>query len=103
MRNTLLAGFAVALMVGASTSPAAQFCRLETNARGERVTSCYGRVSQETQMRAQNRLSKLGYYRGPIDGVMGEGTRKAISRFQRDSGLRVTGSLTGPTLSALGL
>jgi hypothetical protein len=44
---------------------------------------------------AQRALVKLGY--GPLktDGVLGQGTRQAIERFQRDRGLPGTGEL-GP-------
>ena len=47
----------------------------------------------------QARLQNLGYYEGKIDGIAGEGTANAIASFQRDSGLRDTGSADGKTLS----
>jgi len=52
---------------------------------------------------AQTQLAKEGYYRGDIDGVLGPETRRAITSFQSDHGLRVTGNLTQETLSTLGL
>jgi len=52
---------------------------------------------------AQERLSRLGYYRGEIDGTFGPQTRRAIERYQNRHGLRVTGYLTTDTLDALGL
>jgi hypothetical protein len=52
---------------------------------------------------AQERLAREGYYRGEIDGVVGPQTRRAIARYQRDQGLRVTGALTRDTVQALGL
>jgi hypothetical protein len=51
----------------------------------------------------QERLAAEGYYRGEIDGVFGPATRRALARYQRDHGLRVTGHLTADTLQALGL
>ncbi len=54
-----------------------------------------------TEMQAQLRLRQLGYYRGPIDGIIGRGTRYAIVRFQRDYRLPVTGRLDHRTLRAL--
>jgi hypothetical protein len=51
----------------------------------------------------QTQLSKEGYYRGEIDGVLGPETRRAIVSFQSDHGLRATGNLTRETLSTLGL
>jgi Putative peptidoglycan binding domain len=52
---------------------------------------------------AQTQLAKEGYYGGDIDGVLGPETRRAITSFQSDHGLRVTGNLTQETLSTLGL
>ena len=52
---------------------------------------------------AQERLSKQGYYRGQIDGVFGDETRRAVMRFQSEHGLRETGNLTADTRHALGL
>jgi len=61
---------------------------------------------QESQMRAKNRemqmlLNDLGYKAGTADGIIGPGTRKAISKFQRDQGLAVTGKLNPATKRAL--
>jgi hypothetical protein len=57
--------------------------------------------SHRTKVRAQIRLRQLGYYRGPIDGSIGYGTRRAIARFQRHHGLPSTGWLDWRTLRAL--
>ena len=57
--------------------------------------------SHRTKVRAQIRLRQLGYYRGPIDGSIGYGTRRAIARFQRHYGLPATGWLDSRTLRAL--
>lgn len=50
---------------------------------------------------AQKALSRIGY--GPLtaDGLMGAGTRGAIERFEKASGLPVTGELGPRTLKAL--
>lgn len=40
----------------------------------------------------QASLLRLGYNPGPVDGVMGPGTRQAISNYQYAWGLPVTGS-----------
>ena len=50
---------------------------------------------------AQTQLERQGYYRGEIDGIVGPETRRAIMRYQRDRGLRVTGNLNLDTLHAL--
>jgi len=51
----------------------------------------------------QSQLAKRGYYRGAIDGVLGDQTEAAIARYQEDSDLSVTGVVTAATLQALGL
>ena len=51
----------------------------------------------------QTRLARAGYYRGPIDGVMGSGTRYAIRAYERDHGLRMDGVINGPLLRSMGL
>jgi hypothetical protein len=51
----------------------------------------------------QQELAREGYYRGPIDGLVGPGTRSAISAYQQDNGLRVTGTINGHLLDALDL
>lgn len=47
----------------------------------------------------QRRLQTLGYDPGPVDGVLGEGTREAIRALQEDRGLEATGEI-GPALVA---
>ena len=51
----------------------------------------------------QSDLAREGYYRGAIDGVYGPQTRVAITRYQSNHGLQVTGSLTPATLQSLGV
>lgn len=41
----------------------------------------------------QLRLNALGYDSGEVDGLMGQRTAAAISRFQRDNRMRVTGEI----------
>ncbi|MEM7067753.1 MAG: peptidoglycan-binding domain-containing protein [Pseudomonadota bacterium] len=50
--------------------------------------------SREQVKSDQSALAALGYYSGKIDGIPGRGTRAAVSGFQRDHGLAVTGNLT---------
>jgi hypothetical protein len=51
----------------------------------------------------QSALARTGYYDGPIDGRLGETTRKALRRYQRDRGLKVTGSIDQGVIEALRL
>lgn len=46
-------------------------------------------------------LKKLGHYTGPVDGILGPVSRKAITGFQEKHGLDATGLLDKPTLSLL--
>lgn len=50
---------------------------------------------------AQEYLNALGYEVGPVDGVLGGDTRRAIQRFQRVTNLPATGELTTSTLGTL--
>jgi hypothetical protein len=51
----------------------------------------------------QSALTKRGYYRGPIDGIIGAGSHRAIRAFQTDQGLPVTGLIDRKLISALQL
>ncbi len=48
-------------------------------------------------------LARDGYYNGPVDGLVGPGTQAAIAAYQRDNGLRVTGTITNGLLRSLGI
>ena len=52
---------------------------------------------------SQARLKELGYDPGTLDGAWGAKTRSAVERFQRDSGLPVTGELDSQTTEKLGV
>jgi hypothetical protein len=51
----------------------------------------------------QQQLANAGYYNGPIDDILGSGTRAAIRQYQADNGLAVTGTITQSLLQSLGL
>lgn len=53
--------------------------------------------------RAQRLLRELGYYDGPIDGLYGPRTHRALRDYQLDHDLPVTGRLDEPTARRLGL
>ena len=61
----------------------------------------YGNGSIVIQV--QSRLARAGYYRGPIDGVMGPRTHYAIRAYERDHGLRVDGMISGQLVRNMGL
>jgi putative peptidoglycan binding protein len=51
----------------------------------------------------QTKLRRLGYYCGPINGVFTPDVSDAIARLQKNSSMRVTGTLTVPVRRALHL
>jgi hypothetical protein len=54
-------------------------------------------------VKVQTALAQLGFYHGPINGIMDSGSRHAIRRFQRTSGLVETGLVDPALLKALRL
>lgn len=46
----------------------------------------------------QSQLAYLGYYAGPVDGIVGPNTRRGVRNFQTDQGLGVDG-IVGPITS----
>jgi hypothetical protein len=62
-----------------------------------------GQSSNGVVSSVQSQLTKRGYYRGTIDGVLGDQTEAAIARYQEDNDLSVTGVVTAATLQSLGL
>lgn len=57
----------------------------------------------DTLRAMQRELSAEGHDAGAIDGQWGENTREALRAFQRERELEPTGTLTLPTLAALGI
>ncbi len=51
----------------------------------------------------RRQLAQSGYYHGAIDGVIGEGTRRAIRSYERANGLHVDGEIDDQLLSTMGL
>jgi|GEM_PF-1393848 len=54
-------------------------------------------------LQVQEALRDKGYRPGPVDGLMGRKTRRAIKKFQKDTNIAVTGRADKNTLIALGL
>ena len=50
----------------------------------------------------QKALARRGYYHGPIDGVIGKSTRRAIRGYRADYGLPVSSRIDYELLKALG-
>ncbi|MEO1592029.1 MAG: peptidoglycan-binding protein [Cyanobacteria bacterium J06632_22] len=59
-------------------------------------------TQQAESVRAlQEQLQQRGYYDGPVDGLYGSGTERAVQSFQQDTGLPSTGEIDIPTLQEL--
>lgn len=56
-----------------------------------------------TVREAQRVLRELGYYAGPVDGIVGPEDRTAVRKFQGAKGLHLSGNLDPGTVAALGL
>lgn len=54
----------------------------------------------EKVKRVQSGLTAYGYYNGAIDGKVGPDTKAALSKFQKDFSLKITGTITPEVLSA---
>lgn len=68
------------------------------------IPSAYAQEASLTrpQMReAEQKLAELGYWTGPIDGVLDPATRAALTAFQKWEGRSVTGRLTIAELEAI--
>lgn len=59
------------------------------------------RYNAETVYKVQRLLTELSYAPGPIDGIYGRKTRRAIRLFQRDERLPVTGEISDNLLARL--
>ena len=55
----------------------------------------------DVELAVQQELAKLGYYHGPVDGVIGPETQRAIRWFQSVDKIPVTGRIDNTTLKAL--
>lgn len=60
-------------------------------------------VFSEIVRRVQTALYTYGYYTGAIDGIVGTGTKTALSKFQKDWSLKITGTITPEVLDALNI
>jgi Putative peptidoglycan binding domain len=61
----------------------------------------YGVASRVAEV--QRRLARAGYYHGPIDGIMGPQTRRAIRAYERDHNMPAYGVIDRQVLRTLGL
>lgn len=63
---------------------------------------CQSSITNATITKLQKALKEKGYYKGPIDGIVGPLTRNAVKAYQRDNKLPV-GGITYQVLKSLGI
>lgn len=63
---------------------------------------CEVNATPSVVRKLQTKLKQAGYYKGPIDGIIGRGTTNGVKRFQKARGL-ATGGITLETVKALGV
>lgn len=66
------------------------------------VASAQG-YDNATVLKVQEELKALGYNPGPLDGMWGRKTKRALKKFQYDRGLSLSGKLDSQTKEELGL
>lgn len=91
------AGVALAQLPGEPKPPAAYDAVADmqyTFARG---------APNDVVREAQRVLTDLGYYTGPLDGIMGPEVRRAVWNFQKAQKFLLSGSLDPRTVAALGV
>jgi hypothetical protein len=59
------------------------------------------RLTRADTREAERRLAELGYWTGPIDGLLDPATRSALIAFQKWEGRPITGKLTREELDAI--
>lgn len=63
----------------------------------------YGYSNVSLVVEVQRRLARAGYYHGPIDGILGPQTLRAIRAYERDHSTPAYGSIDRQLLRTLGL
>jgi len=58
-------------------------------------------LTRAQTMETERRLSELGYWTGPVDGLLDERTKSALIAFQKWEGRAITGKLTLEALEAI--
>ena len=62
-----------------------------------------GNVSSDSVRSAQQQLRQDGFYNGPVNGQMNQGTRAALRQYQKQNNLPVTGQVTRDTAQSMGI
>ncbi|MEM7405722.1 MAG: peptidoglycan-binding domain-containing protein [Pseudomonadota bacterium] len=85
------------------TANGVRFQGFRKAARGSNRLYASNGWARDTMRTVQERLTRLGYKPGPIDGLWGNRTRDALLAFQRSAGIDGSGTLDARTLLELGI
>ena len=86
----------------ASTDQKSKFKELEeAKLSGQKVKDDQNIHVAVSALEIQKALQKAGYYEGPMDGVIGQKSREAIEKFQKDNNLKTDGIVGTKTWAAL--
>ena len=85
----------VVLTIGLLSTPAVSAA--STKAKKHEL----GPLTRAELKAAERRLSEMGYWTGPVDGVIDSVTRSGLTAFQKWEGRRVTGLLTRSEFNAI--
>lgn len=96
--RTKIMSLALGVIMLASPVAFAKTVTNETN----KIAVCMATTVSENKA-IQQKLKELGYYKGSIDGVYGQGTRSAVIAFQKANGLSADGIVGPKTASVLGV
>ena len=96
--RTKIMSLALGVIMLASPVAFAKTVTNETN----KIAVCMATTVSENKA-IQQKLKELGYYKGSIDGIYGQGTRSAVIAFQKANGLSADGIVGPKTASALGV
>ena len=73
----------------------------KSQSSGSSNGTCAPGDSGSAVRKVQQRLKKLGYYTGKVDGDYGKGTQTAVKNFQKRNGLTANGKVNSKTLAKL--
>ena len=76
----------------------------DTNTNNDSIETLSKLGSRGDEVRKiQKKLKELGYYKGNVDGIYGNATKKAVTAFQKNCGITADGIAGPKTLKFLGL
>jgi hypothetical protein len=92
------------LLAVSVSCPSPQQAQLQDESQGQeqKTSQVADKLIVVPVKKLQQALVRNGYEPGPLDGVMGEKTKAALSRFQNDKGIEGGGAINAITLQALG-